>query len=89
MRVKCRSSKSKLKSASGSTFIIVSTGSPPELSNVNQDSASTLLSVQSTSVLSRDTTTDVFTGRVYRGHIRLAELLELYPVALLVPEEDA
>ena len=35
------------------------------------------------------TTTDVFTGRVYRGHIRLAELLELYPVALLVPEEDA
>lgn len=31
-------------------------------------------------------TTDVFTGRTYRGHIRIADLLELYPVALLVPE---
>ena len=35
------------------------------------------------------TTTDVFTGRVYRDHVALAELLELYPVALLVPEEPA
>ena len=32
-------------------------------------------------------TTDVFTGRVYRGHVRLAELLELYPVALLVSDD--
>lgn len=29
-------------------------------------------------------TTDIFTGRTFRGHIRLAELLETYPVALLV-----
>ncbi|MDY0909499.1 malto-oligosyltrehalose synthase [Microbacterium sp. CFBP9034] len=32
-------------------------------------------------------TTDVFTGRRFQGAIRLAELLDLYPVALLVAEE--
>jgi hypothetical protein len=35
------------------------------------------------------TATDVFTGRVYRGHVPLGELLELYPVALLVSEEPS
>jgi (1->4)-alpha-D-glucan 1-alpha-D-glucosylmutase len=32
-------------------------------------------------------TTDVLTGRAFSGSIRLAQLLELYPVALLVAEE--
>ncbi|WP_341999020.1 malto-oligosyltrehalose synthase [Microbacterium sp. LWH7-1.2] len=32
-------------------------------------------------------TTDVLTGRVYSGHVLLAELLDLYPVALLVAGE--
>ena len=31
--------------------------------------------------------TDVFTGRSFRGHVRLEDLLETYPVALLVAEE--
>ncbi|MDW4572844.1 malto-oligosyltrehalose synthase [Microbacterium sp. M3] len=32
-------------------------------------------------------TTDVLTGRTFTGHIALAELLDVYPVALLVPGE--
>lgn len=34
-------------------------------------------------------TVDAFTGRVFRGAIRLEDLLDTYPVALLVPEETS
>lgn len=34
-------------------------------------------------------TTDVLTGRSFRGHIRLGELLDVYPVALLIPGEQS